>query len=257
MKLLKNIAILSTVMLYCCTSPADVDALKVITPEEPGPVNTSALKFESKYLDFGYVVQSGSISVQLPLYNLSMVDTVTVKTLTLVSGKKHFRVVINGGLPLVLAPGMNTAGSKILIEFFPKEKGEFEDTLYVNGDRKNFVALHGLAGEDSRPPSVAIENISFGDVSVGTSQERTTDVLNLDQVPLTIAIEKLPANEESPFSIITPPGEYTIAPGVKKSFTVMFAPKEEREYSRSMKLYIRGATGQLKSIFTVSGKGTK
>ncbi|HYF03314.1 MAG TPA: hypothetical protein VEC36_08050 [Patescibacteria group bacterium] len=239
-----------------CTAPTDVEAIRTKVSENPPGENTIAIRFATQFVDFGYVKNAVSSQIELPIYNFSWIDTVEVKTLTLTSGKDIFKAVATGGLPIQLLGGQRTTPiKKVYVQFYPKETGEYFDTLYVNGDRKNFVILRGVSGPGDADTSVRINDIYFGVCPVGQSVERTTEVFNLESKPLYLRIEELP-RDETPFLILSKHGEYIIPPGTSKSFTVAFTPRATEDYSSVMRFYIKGASGHLNGAFYVSGRGT-
>ncbi|MES2767013.1 MAG: hypothetical protein V4642_14155 [Bacteroidota bacterium] len=259
MKAFKTFAICSLFCLWngCNTPPTEVEAWRNKIGEDPPPINTSAIKFASKHLDFGYyLVQTGSNFVEMPIYNISMIDTVSIDSLTFKNGNRYFKFAVDGGdFPVPLLPGQRTTTEKkIQIEFYPQTAGEFFDTLYVNGDTSNYVALHGWSDSYVKPASNTIDNIDFGDITVGNSIELPTKITNTGSEDLKLTIENLPPDETA-FSI-RDFGEYIIAPGAFKTVSIRFTPKEVKNYSEDIRLYLRGATGKLQSTFTVTGKGT-
>jgi hypothetical protein len=245
----------SILLVNGCSSPTDIEAWRHKIDENPEPESTAAIKFATKFLDFGFITQQTTFSIDLPIHNISLVDTVKIKSLTLVSGKRGFRIPHAENLPIELLPGKRTAIKKVLVEFNPKVPGEFLDTLFVNGDKNKYVVLRGLSGESNNVSSVDIQNIDFGEVVVGTSKDITTEIKNNEgNNGLYVMIEGLPS-DDNPFTIITPPGEYLIPPGSSRSFLVRYMPKERQSDIQLMKFYIRSANGQLNSTFTVRGKG--
>lgn len=262
MKAFKTLAICSLFCLWngCNTPPTEVEAWRNKIGEDPPPVNTSAIKFASKHLDFGYyLVQTGSDFVEMPIYNISMIDTVRIDSLTFKNGNRYFKAAVQGnGYPIPLLPGQRTTTEKkINIQFYPQTAGEFFDTLYVNGDTSNYVALHGISGTyiESASNTITPDPLDFSNVTVGSSKELTTQIKNTDNIPLKLSIEKLPPDETA-FSIRTLPGEYVIAPGDFKDISIVFSPMEVKDYTEEIRFYLRGATGKLQTTITAKGKGT-
>jgi uncharacterized protein (TIGR03437 family) len=201
--------------LHAATSDRATN-LGVTVPVNVG-VTGPGLSISSTQLDFGTVNVTQTRDLKITVSN-SAAAAINISSLT-ASGPF---VVTGPSTPVAVPPGQ---GVDVTVRFSPSSAAPASGTLTIlSADPVNpvlTVALKGTATSNSGPSlALSSPSISFGNVTVGQSSNRTFTISNSGTATLNVTS----LNTAAPFSVVSPIAPFTVQAGATSTVTTSFAP---------------------------------
>jgi hypothetical protein len=195
---------------------------------------------------FGEVDVGGSAARRMTITN----TTTSPLTLTEVSTSDPGLVASGDALPLTIAPGETASVS---VELAPTTAGDVSGTIeFLTADEANPVAVFRATGRGVRPNKLATSgtNMSFGDVTLGSTAVEEVTLTNGGTTPVSIASLAVSAAGVTATGLPLPA---TFAPGESATLTLTYAPTTVGPTSGSVA--VRSEQGRPVSVVEISGNG--
>ncbi len=189
-------------------------------------------------LDFGNAVVGDTVQRTLTIYNDGN------RTLN-VSGITYPNAVFTGAWSGTVTAGASKA---VTVTFAPIAANNYDGTITVASDAKSGsgqAAVTATAGPETRIIGLS-GNMSFGDVVVGTTSQRTLTISNSGNRPLTVSAINYPVGFSGIWS-------GTIAAGASQPITVTFAPAVVQSYGGSIDVVSNKTSGT--NTMSIAGVG--
>lgn len=204
-----------------------VSALRVVTTTPPTPEPNIGVNPAS--VDFGAAETGTTVDRTLTVSNTG---TAVLEVSSVTTSGGAFTVV-GPATPFSVAAGGSTT---VTLRFTAGEIGPATGSLTITSNDPDepsmLVPLSGTSTEPPPPPAPRIEvrplSLSFGEVTLGTTADRTVEVRNTGTANLQVS--GLSTNNAA-YSVVSPAMPATVAPGNAITVTVRFAPTAEQPES--------------------------
>jgi uncharacterized membrane protein len=188
-------------------------------------------------LDFGDVTVGSSAQLTLTITNTGTA-ILTVSSINYPTG-------FSGDFSGTIATGETT---NVIVTFSPIDVTTYSGTVTVNSDAASGVNTVNASGTGAAVPTPAISlsgDLSFGNVTVGSSAQLTLNITNTGTANLTVSSVTYPIGFSGDFSGVIAAGETT-------NVTVTFSPTDATDYSGTITVNSDATSG----ANTVSASGT-
>jgi len=205
-------------------------------------------------VDFGNTVDKKE--VELLLLNDGLKD-INVSEISLNNNEDGaFRIKFGTSTTKIPAYG----SAKVVLEFFPKENGQYNSELVVVSDAKNAstykVNLKGEATNIVPFGQIAAEDdfIEFGEVNKPTTKNAIIN--NIGTGPLVISSISLDYNDEDAYELLLEETEnITLNVGESLTIPISFTPKENDKFYFGDLLIVSDSKEEQEYVVSLSGRG--
>lgn len=205
-------------------------------------------------VDFGNTVDKKE--VELLLLNDGLKD-INVSEISL-NNNEDGAYRIKFGTSTTKIPAYGSA--KVVLEFFPKENGQYNSELVVVSDAKNAstykVNLKGEATNIVPFGQIAAEDdfIDFGEVNKPTTKNAIIN--NIGTGPLVISSISLDYNDEDAYELLLEETEnITLNVGESLTIPISFTPKENDKFYFGDLLIVSDSKEEQEYVVSLSGRG--
>ena len=222
------------------------------------------LSVSTKRLDFGEQVKFTQETKNITITN-SGTGTLQISSITKTNNYGDLFQLSGWTSGGSIAAG---ASKTISVSFQPLEERYYEETLTIVssnsvGDKKVVVTLcgTGIPEPEDAQIKIDVEELTWGEVEVGESVNKSFVVKNTGSTALTVSSVKVVATDNTvnpSYFTVSPNSSFSLAPGKTKTFSVAFAPEDVRSYSAmlSIKSNASNATQGTSTVW-LSGSGVK
>jgi len=205
-------------------------------------------------VDFGNTVDKKEL--ELLLLNDGLKD-INVSEISLNNNEDGaFRIKFGTSTTKIPAYG----SAKVVLEFFPKENGQYNSELVVVSDAKNAstykVNLKGEATNIVPFGQIAAEDdfIEFGEVNKPTTKNAIIN--NIGTGPLVISSISLDYNDEDAYELLLEETEnITLNVGESLTIPISFTPKENDKFYFGDLLIVSDSKEEQEYVVSLSGRG--